>query len=329
MQEILDEPVFVEENELPPLIEIEEDMPLNELDKAWIREAVNGSKENVARVPALVPFWQKYGTMIAAAITVCASIGLPLYFHYSASNSAVMDEHTNILIGAKLEPAKQEINGHIDAKTGELSTQIGALSQRVAHIEGSLDKRVSNLETRTDRQSSLARLMDPNRALALVRAEIEMAETKGKPLGASTLADYKNVVLELPSSSYQYWTTVAAIINYQSKLNQMAGEAPDPNKVSKPCVGLTNGGRFHASGNAFINLHVSGCYIDLESAALVDSVIENSVVRYYGGPTNLKNVTFVNCTFLVNFAPTTKPSKSSPLVLALLNSPKQSSVTVP
>jgi hypothetical protein len=36
MQEILDEPVLVEENELPPQIEIEEDMPLNATDKAWM-----------------------------------------------------------------------------------------------------------------------------------------------------------------------------------------------------------------------------------------------------------------------------------------------------
>jgi hypothetical protein len=339
MQETLDELVSIEENGLPPLTEIEEDMPLDEFDKAWIAEVFGNSKENTAPVPSVPPH-QKHGntaqiaTLIVAALALILGPGTAIYFHNSDASKAAKevastaaDAHTNDLIEKKLTPAIGGVNENINAKIGELNKTIGGLSDKVANLYG-LTGKVASLEAKTDRQTSLARLMDPNRTLGMVRAEIQLAQANGKPLSPATLVDYKNAVLELPSSSYQYWTTVAAIINYQSKMNQMSGEAPDPSKVSRPCVGFTNNEHMHASGNLVAHQIVKNCIADLETGAFQDVTFVNSVIRYNGGTTSLTNVTFVNCNFIINLAVTPKPDKY-PLLVALLNSPTQSSVKVP
>jgi hypothetical protein len=132
MQEILDEPVSVEENELPPQIEIEEDMPLDEFDKAWIAEAFGNSKENIAPVPPIPPH-QKHGNTAQIATLIVASLALifgpatAIYFHNSDASkaakeaaSAAADAHTNDLIEQKLTPA---IGGSMKIKYQNRRTQ--------------------------------------------------------------------------------------------------------------------------------------------------------------------------------------------------------------
>jgi hypothetical protein len=278
-----------------------------------------------------------YGN-VSQVVTACLAglallvSGFNAYQIWSArkaeDNTQVFNFKVNKLIDDKLNPAVTAINGNIDTKLHPIDDQLRELNRAVGQIQGRLgifaasQKKISD---RLDQQASLAKLLDPSRVLATIRAEIQTAETSGKLLPASDLVDYKNAVLALPTSAYEYWTTAAAIINYQSKINQLSGEAPDPVKVSQTCLGLTAG---TGGSNVFVSQMFSNCIVDLNTNDTFQNVIfRDSVIRYKGGPANLLNVTFVNCNFQLDLPPNTIPAKPN-FLFALLDSPKQTSVKV-
>ena len=151
-----------------------------------------------------------------------------------------------------------------------------------------------------------------------------VARANKEPLPGADLIDYRNDVQAIPASGVDYWETVAAIINYQSFLNQLNGKAPDPSKVSHPCSGLTAGtGQYNLiQGGAIKN-----CVIDLDTTHdLIENLtIRDSVVRYHGGPVQLRDVTFVNCFFVLDLAksPSTEKPAHPEVLLALLDSNQQ------
>jgi hypothetical protein len=276
--------------------------------------------------PTQPTWWQQHGTtatwvaIVAALAVGFANTGSNWYFRHVDSSAKSSDEHIRNLVEDKFRPLSRDVFddkvGKLSDKIDKLSDKIDALSQRVARLEGP-DGRIAKLETRTDQQASLARVMDPSRVLATIRADIQIATSSGKVVPTLDLIDYKNAVQALPASAREYWTTVAAIINYQSLINQMSGEAPDPAKVSRPCIGITEG---TGGYNLIIGAPISHCVVDLDSThnALWNVVIKDSVIRYHGGPVNVSAV-FVNCTFILDLPPNKAPAQ--PVILyALLNS---------
>jgi hypothetical protein len=160
--------------------------------------------------------------------------------------------------------------------------------------------------------------------------QILTAATKGK-IPVST-KDVKVIALKLHQTSQttpDFWTTLAAIVNYQSMLEQLSGEAPDPSKVSEPCPGFTRrDGIVISYGNTFIGGIHSTCLVDLDSNTFTNVTFKDSIIRYHGEPTTLHNVTFINCTFLLDLGSIkTKPEKPA-LLLALLESPDQRIVKI-
>jgi hypothetical protein len=109
----------------------------------------------------------------------------------------------------------------------------------------------------------------------------------------------------LPSSDREYWQTVAAIITYQSFISQMRGEAPDPAIVSRRCSGFTvadsrgNLKYWHITEGGI----VSGCMVDLGIVNAFEGVTsKDPVIRYQGVPVVARNVRFINCRFVLDFA---------------------------
>lgn len=276
--------------------------------------------------------WAQWAAVFIASLAflgLLANIGLTLYFHYTASQSQASDDHVNGLIRGQVDSAKKDINDHIDKKVDPLSDKIDRLSDRVSRIEGRLDKRVSSLERRADQQTSLAKLLDPSRILAMIRRDIQTAQDSNKLLTISDVNDYRNAVQALPTTAYEYWTTAAAIINYQSYINQMSGEAPDPATVSRPCGGLTAG---TGGNNAYFGPFVfERCIVDLDAThnLISGAIFRNSVIRYHGGPTYLSNIQFLNCRFQLEL-PASVPAnpERNRLLMALLNAPDTKTVTV-
>jgi hypothetical protein len=280
---------------------------------------------------------QRHGNLaqwIAPIITLIigiVTVGMMMHYRNVDSAGKTADEHLDSRIDAKLNPAKESINMHIDSKIDPLNTKIDGLSERVSRIEGSLGNRVSKLETKTDQQTSLAKVLDPNVVLATVRMGLQTAASGNKQLPKAELVDYRNVVQAMPSSAYEYWTTVAAIINYQSKLNQMSGEAPDPRRVSKNCGAFTLNPAIKSDHVTVSRQRLSNCIVDLDIPGMtyMNVVVSDSVVRYSGGPVQLINVTFINCYFDLNIkSPPSPPPSNGDLLIALLESPDQKSVIV-
>lgn len=234
------------------------------------------------------------------------------------------DAHINSLIDAKLSPAAKDINNHIDTKIDGLSAQIQALDIRIARLEGPLARKVAQLEKQSQQQASLAKVLDPNRTLATIRMEIDASERSGHLLSVSDVLDYKNIASALPQTAYQYWQTAAAIINYQSKINQLSGEAPDPNKVSGPCFGLTSAGSMTQRSNSFIGAFFSSCVVDVDTNLFANTVFKDSVIRYHGGKVRMSNVTFINCWFQLDVPPGPSPvDRGQQFLVTLLSSADQ------
>lgn len=295
----------------------------------------------IPEIPPPATWWNRHGNTAQwgalivsglAFIGLFINIALTVYFHHEAEQAQTSDEHTNTLIGNQVNPELKGLTTDLGNKIDGVSTKIDLLSDRVSRIEGGLDHRISSLETKAEQQSSLARLMNPNRILAQMREEIELAESSNRTLPASDLSNYRNAVHALPPSTHEYWTTVAAIINYQSKLNQMSGEAPDPEKVARRCPGVpnnTSSGMYY--GNIFEGFTYSDCVVDLDSNAFVHDTFRDSVIRYHGGPVSLDGAVFVNCRFVLDL-PASLPNTPTPaqtkLLMTLLDSLGQKTITV-
>jgi hypothetical protein len=277
----------------------------------------------------------KWGTPIQLAtfgVSVLALMlgpGMAIYFHMQDKNvkdtetqKAVADTHTNDLIDRKLSPVVSQINIHTDALVGALDQKVQALAVKVGNLYG-LNGKVTNLEVKTNRIESVARVDSPSRIMAVIQGEIELAQKSEKPLSPTTLIDYKNAIQALPQNAAQYWTTTASIINYVSFLNQKFGKAPDPEKVSAPCMGITNTANFRSRDNFMMGEIFRNCIVDLETATFVNVTFINSVVRYSGGAVNMRNVRLVNCRFVVNIPHDTPPANPK-FMLALLNSDQNS-----
>jgi hypothetical protein len=161
-----------------------------------------------------------------------------------------------------------------------------------------------------------------NYELASIRKRLQMAEDAGTVLPASQIVKYKGTIRATPSSTGEYWKTVAAVINYQSYLNQMRGEAPDPTKVANPCFDE------NARYNTFEDIQLRNCVIVLDNETFNSVAFRDSVVIYHGGPVIVRNVAFINCRFVLDLAQQPEIPAEKNLLLALLTSPDQISIDI-
>jgi hypothetical protein len=265
--------------------------------------------------------WAQWGTVIVALLALVLG-GLNAYSIWSGRSAEreakVSDEHTDNRIDTKLTPAVNDIKDYLDKKLKPVTDKLDELNTRVSKLEGrfdQLDNEQRKINARVDQQASLARLMDPARILATIRAYLEIADSSGRLSSASDVADYRNVLQALPASSRNYWTTAAAVINYQSKINQMSGEAPDPLKVSKQC------GAFgpNSFNNLFRYSNFSNCFVYLDRNQFKQVTFVNSVIHYGGGTVILDGVAFINCRFVLDAAFPAQPQNPA-LLRTLLES---------
>jgi len=278
------------------------------------------------------PGWpQRFGnvsqilTGIVAVVALLLS-GVTLYLRHQEQDAKVADDHTNVLIAAKLDPEIAKINDGIDKKLGPINKSLEDLNGKVNDAVGQLKRLKGDVNEQAQKQQQLLalnRIPDPKRILGNIRTEIQTAETGKTVLPDSKLADYKTALHVLSPSVSDYWTTLATIINYQSFVNQMKGEAPDPNKVSRWCPILTAG-----IGNVVEGGEYPNCIVDLDTQVFIGVTFRNSVIRYHGQPTSLRNVQFVNCSFKLDLPPSSPTPPQQDLLFALLDSHDQKTVRV-
>jgi hypothetical protein len=253
---------------------------------------------------------------------------LVLYFHYNESQSKASDEHVNTLIGDKLQPAIKTITDDTDRKFSSVTQQLTSMGTQIGELRGllgHLSDGQKNVNDRVVMQAEiLDKLQDPIGALSDIRARLESAKQKRKPINREQLVSYKNVVrlISPAMTGYNYWETVETIINYQSFVNQTLGKAPDPEKVSRPCGPATGGLMNVISGQ------LSDCIITLDTQVFANTTFQDSVVIYKGGPTSLLNVRFINCRFVLELPPSYNSAREPVLLATLFESPDQTDVRV-
>lgn len=240
--------------------------------------------------------WNTPGVYVGLASLGVALIGLPIIF------MTWLEPHLQ-------NDLKNDISVEVTNQLKGPHQQIDTLSEQVNELKGEFEQ-------------------FDKRALAKMRSTIEAAQQSGKEIPEAQLADFKSQVRQISTSVSDYWTTAAAIINYQSLLNQMRGQAPDPSKVSHPCVGVTSSGGIMSRDNVFDGVTFPNCVVDLDNETFIGVTFKDSVIRYHGGQTTLSNVQFINCRFVMDVKAHAKP-RSPDLLFALLQSPTQKTVTLP
>ncbi|MGB8523651.1 MAG: hypothetical protein WCD43_11850 [Candidatus Acidiferrales bacterium] len=272
----------------------------------------NPAKSSKSKVATWKPHWGTVPQWIAAitGLVVCTVLVITFVDNHIDKLFKTVDQKFED-IGTRFDTA--------DKKADSTNQDLAALRERVGTVEGEMKILSGHVKL----------VQDPNKILGNIQADIQKATSPGnQPIPPTMLADYKKTVQALnPNSSSQYWKTVAAIINYQSKINQSSG-APDPLKVSHRCPGLTQG---TGGNNVFEGpgIPISNCILDLDTThnVLSNLVIKDSVVRYHGGPVALRDVLFVNCTFILDVSSTNPPAQPA-ILLTILNSPDQKEVKI-
>jgi hypothetical protein len=301
---------------------------LTVVDFAVVNEKHNGPPDHPAAVNPKHWWKQPWVGNLAQWTIIVITLGVAIGTRSCEHAAKDFDRNVDTRIDGKLKPFGTDLNGRLDKlgeKLDDVRDRLGRIEQWKVDVEGRVrlqSRQQMQLNDDLAQQQAITRLYDPNRILATIRAEIQMANARNGTLPASQLADYRNALRALPSSTVDYWQTVAAVINYQSLLNQMSHEAPDPAKVARPCIDE------NWIGNFIANHTFRNCIVSLDTNSFYNVTFQDSVIQYRGGGVELSDVKFVNCTFKLEL--TTQPVKPAQekLLLAILNSNDQKAVRI-
>jgi hypothetical protein len=173
------------------------------------------------------------------------------------------------------------------------------LSEKINQRISPLERRLGDLQTKVEQQASLVRVYNPNQLLAVVRSEVGFASVNKKLVSEPRLIDLRNAVLAVPTETPGYWETAQMVVNYTSDVLITTGAVPDPAKVAHPCQGLTSQGSMRAEHNTIAEYTISNCIVDLDTQGFLGVTFQNCLIRSRGGTFVLRNVTFLNCRFLL------------------------------
>lgn len=274
---------------------------------------------------------QKLQPWLPAIATLCiGAMTIWINWHsYGDNHSKVEEDRLAALIDSRISanPGLSKISDKLDRIESRLAVMEGWKQGLESKIKGVSDRQDASaqeqlrLKNSIEGQRSIARLMDPARILATIRAEIQIAERSKTAISEPQLVDYRNAIKALPENTYQYWQTIAAIINYQSLLNQLAGYAPDPEKVSKPCALSPGGGDGRLAVNNFFGGRtvIRQCNIDLSHNAnvMADVTFIDCVIRFSGTVVGIRKAAFINCRFILDLPPQVQKPVATNLLLAL------------
>ena len=282
MQTVLDYEAIVEENELPPQIENEEDMALNEVDKAWIKQEIQAAhkRSGLGKLTGFIKDWS--GTGAAGAILLLAFTQWSAYteFRTHANDRLDVIEKKLSVLGGTF--AELQLN--------DLSNQ---------PLNGPTVKKITSLVA-----SAIQNKENINpEALSSLGQKIIQASDKQPDAWVAALAvlDYKSFanqqaasipVVGIPAIYTHY--RLAIPTGMKAPTFRVSGNVPEGSAARfNPIGDDRNYGQ--PKGNAFI--FGEGGNVALDGMQLRNVVLRNVKIFYGGGPLIMENVYFVNCTF--------------------------------
>jgi hypothetical protein len=272
-----------------------------------------------------------------ALIGLVVNVWVTVSFHNSATQSQISDEHIKSLIGDQLKPATSEIGAKLDRineRLTEMGTRIGKLEGRFEQLDELQQIQHSSAVIQPGSGASPKAIGDA--ASRLKQENIFLPRT---PVTETA----KSLAQKAPTdASGTSWIALSQILEYISFLNKQSS----PLQILKPFVGkdtfiylphgwtgqhawfgsstypdvpqfvpidwgLASNEGVH-EGPSFLVL--SGAPLILDGYLMKRVILVNVEITYDGGPLQMENVYFVNCTF--NIKPTVR---SKNLAIAMLS----------
>jgi hypothetical protein len=271
--------------------------------------------------------WAQWAAVVLALVVGGSNIVLTLYFHSTEAATKTSDDHTNILIDAKLGPAIKEINGNTDAKLAPMVQQLKDLAEKVAKLEGRFDQL-------TEDQKRLARLQ-----LQDFSQQITTAEQTGKKIDPKTVSAVGQDLLRLSESPINpegnlAWRVINKTTGYYTSVIEvdLSGFfAISYTDQKAECIDVSRADAWLIKDALFINCteHLDAMIGSKPVSRYVHFVhyaFKNAHIIYDGGPLELNDVYFINCTF--EFRPSRPSGKLAETLFANSYIPSFSSGSV-
>jgi hypothetical protein len=241
------------------LPETDEYMPLNETDKAWIRQEIQSAHRRAGwgKLTGFVKDW--FGG--AAAITV-----LVLVFSQFKSYT--------------------EFRVHTSDRLDRVEDRLDRVENRLDHIESALlTLQASSAPKKV--LSELASLPPKSLEKNLSALRVVVQQPADRVIvGPETLQDVRRNLTKIDQESPDYWPAVLEFIAFAS--NSLAPNAPP--RGTRPTVIL--------KGDVFQGVGIPrSSVVLLDGGTLTNERFEDSRIIFTDTPVILRNVTFINCAF--------------------------------
>jgi hypothetical protein len=182
------------------------------------------------------------------------------------------------------------IDSHMDTKLKDPIHDIHQIQIDVARLSGSL-----NLRVKADLKPEEFKSKLPEVAVAL-----EDALSLKVPASPSVVESIQQKLREADEGAPGFWPAVSRLVNYESAATRefQIPQLPECTFWSSPPNGRVetlNGSKSAPVGH----ITQDKCAMDLDKRELVENMtFTNSVIRYSGGPLELRSVHFRNCIFI-------------------------------
>jgi hypothetical protein len=202
----------------------------------------------------------------------------------------------------------------------KLKGPLDELHQTQIKMEGISSKLDTFIDLEKDRLKKLSALSIEQfqRSLPEVSKAIEDASVLKIAVPSDLIGSIRKKLILSDDKQPAYWQAAAAFVNYESMRRVPRLNSAQIQSLS-PCMGFVGGGKGTISGLNIDPGEAYDCTVALDGVNLVDSVIRNSVVVFLGKHVKLRNVSFVNCYFVVLLSQS-PPVSAQQFAKALLNS---------
>jgi hypothetical protein len=306
MQAILDETIYTVENDLPLLIDDEEDMKLRDEDKKWFRDEIAEATTNaihaaadsfrphgLRRVAHFLGEWGLAGTIVTVFVALLALAASQFYY----ANQRVKDEAT---FEATTKTTLDQINVHLTKIDASLAAQqIQQLAENPADKGSALEARQT---IDADRKASIVL---PSEVVQRVGRKFVDVSAQNPAAWGTTLSllDYKSFVdssspsIPLQEGAKGVYTTHFFWRNPEgSDPVHMYFKGRSPKESAAQFMLIGHDPDEGATEGVSVLFAVGGGQI-LDGMQLRNVVFNNVRIVYNGGPLRMTNVYFINCTF--------------------------------
>jgi hypothetical protein len=252
----------------------EDDMPLNEADRSWIRETIQDAHKahGWGGVRRFIKEWSGMGA--AVAILILAFTQYTGYVEFRT--------HTNDTLTS------------IDSRLTKIEAQSAKTSE---YVDNAVKAAKEEIRNKADLpQNSF------NQKLPSVADALRSATHQGIRLDPGALKTINEKLERSPQDRPGYWPATGALVSAQSVTEK--SEYSLSKARSLPDCPIPSG------GPNFVGLHreISDCAIVLDGWRYTNSIFTDVVVKYRGGHLELQNTRFVNCIFIIELPANPPPA---------------------